>query len=224
MKSEIFNDLYLFHLHTDFTDGHITVPAYFEFAVRHNVQRLIFLEHIREVPSYSIHDFVALVSREAGKHGIAYNIGFESKILPDGTLDITDEQIEIADVIGIAEHGSFQDESRLEDSLYKVFDLYRDYTATKHVIWVHPGLSFKMRGIFPETGTWYNKVLQYAIANGIRIERNLRHGLVSQKMSDHLGDFVVVGADAHSFTDLANWCKFMSNEEDIKDARYKVER
>jgi DNA polymerase (family 10)/putative hydrolase len=210
MKSEIFADTYLFHFHTTFTDGHITIPEYFEFAVESGVNRLIFLEHVRRVPSYSVSDFLKLIAIASEKYDMLYSIGFEAKILPDGTLDISNDQIDIADVIGIAEHGSFTDLCQMKNTLYQVIDKYSFLAHDKEIVWVHPGLFLKRHHLLIAEADWYNKALQYAVTKGIKIERNLKYQLISSDISTKMCcDTVVIGADAHILSDLETWMRFI---------------
>ncbi|MEI6155245.1 MAG: hypothetical protein WCQ90_14290, partial [Deltaproteobacteria bacterium] len=143
-----------------------------------------------------------LASKE---YNLPHSIGFEAKILPNGSLDISDDDIDIADVIGIAEHGSFKDMCRLRDLLYQVIDKYNFLTNGKDVVWVHPGLFFKKHPSLLKDD-WYYTLLQYAVSKGIKIERNLKHQLVSSCISTKIGSGnIVIGADAHSIADLDVW-------------------
>ena len=108
----IFVGRYLFHVHTPYTDGEISVAGYFDHARRLGFDHIIFLEHIRREPKYDVAAFAEEVRRTSHERGIRATLGFEAKLLPAGRLDISDEHIAIAEVVGIAEH-SFPDDFAL---------------------------------------------------------------------------------------------------------------
>ena len=105
MKSNPFRGRYLFHFHTQHTDGKLTGRDYFDWAQAHGVQSLLFLEHVRREASYDVPAFVEEVKELEQQFGIRAGVGFETKLLPDGTLDITPEHCALAEIVGIAEHG-----------------------------------------------------------------------------------------------------------------------
>lgn len=206
MKSNIFKEKYLFHFHTDFTDGKVTIPEYFQFAVRFGVNRLIFLEHIRKIPSYFVDVFIDQIDRYSKRYGLPYSIGFEAKLLPNGDLDISNENIEIADVIGMAEHGSLSDLCQMKKALYQAIEKYSYLAQTKEIVWVHPGLFLKKNNLLIDEADWYTHTLQHAVKMGFRIENNLKYQLVNKDNCNNIcKDFVVVGSDAHTLLDLFNW-------------------
>src|ERR1035437_6033754 len=102
---QMFSGSYLFHLHTRYTDGALSPNEYFEFAQQHGYQRLIFLEHIRRSPKYDVSQFISEIRECESRFEVAATIGFEAKVLPGGDLDISDEHLKLAQVVGIAEHG-----------------------------------------------------------------------------------------------------------------------
>jgi len=209
MRSRIFVGKYLFHLHTTFTDGRITVPEYFEFAIKSGVTRLVFLEHIRRVPSFSISEFMNQIVRASKEYDFPYTIGFEAKIVPPGNLDISDHDTDIADVIGIAEHDSSMDLCNMKETLFRVIDKYSFLTRKKEIVWVHPGLFLKQNHLLIREMDWYKTALRYAVTKGIRIEMNLRYQLPSSDISTIIPrDNIVIGADAHSSSDLETWMRF----------------
>lgn len=210
MKSSIFGEKYLFHFHTDFTDGKVSIPEYFQFAVESGISRLIFLEHIRRVPSYFVDVFVDQIDRCSKMYGLSYSLGFEAKLLANGNLDISEENIEMADVIGMAEHGSLLNLSQTKKALYQAIEEYSHLTQTKEVVWVHPGLFLKKHNLLSDEADWYSEALQYAIKKGLRIEYNLKYRLISMEARANLcQDVVVVGSDAHTFADLTNWLNLL---------------
>jgi len=200
-----FTGRYLFHLHTDLTDGRLSVRDYFDHARRLGVERLIFLEHVRRTPSYDVSRFVAVVREHAEAYGLPAFIGFEAKLLPDGGLDIGDEDLDRAEVIGIAEHGFPDDPAVLEAAFLGAVDAYRRL-ADKAIVWVHPGLWFRKRQRVPDAEPTFRRMLDYARDAALFIEKNLRYDLVSDTILAEIPvERVVVGADVHSAADLECW-------------------
>lgn len=209
MKSSIFSGTYLFHLHTTFTDGHLTIPEYFEFAVNHGISRLIFLEHIRRVPSYSVSDFIKQIEQASKKYGQPFSIGFEAKMLSDGTLDISNEHLDVADVIGIAEHGSVMDLCQMEKVLYEIIKKYSSLTHDKEIVWVHPGLGFIKRDPNYFNSNRFKELVDLAISNNISIELNLKYKHLWNDTISKLSS-KIVGVDCHNKNDLQNWLNNIS--------------
>jgi histidinol phosphatase-like PHP family hydrolase len=198
-----FTGRYLFHLHTDFTDGRLTVQQYFEYASRHEIGRLIFLEHIRREPTYDVEAFVAQVREISVNAGIPAMIGFEAKLLPDGRLDISDTHLAMADVVGIAEHSFPDDLCLLQGALKTAVDRYTERPPDQAIVWVHPGLWFQKRGLMPARDAECASLIQYALNKGVLIERNTRYHLIPERLLPSVPlQSLVHGVDAHRWEDL----------------------
>lgn len=199
-RSDPFVGRYLFHLHTTYTDGSLSVQEYFAFAQEHRLDRLIFLEHIRVAPRYAVDRFVAEVREGAAAFGISTLVGFEAKVLPGGALDISDEHARLAEVIGIAEHGFPADLDLWRSSVAQALERAAAAYPEKHLVWVHPGLWLKRHGLLEAHEAEYRELLGTAESLGIRIEWNRRYGLVPPHLQTTLGG-PVIGADAHRLAD-----------------------
>lgn len=191
---------YLFHLHTDFTDGELSIQKYFQFAKKSGIELLIFLEHITRNPSYDVRQFIAEIYRCSEIYEIVGVVGFEAKILPSGKLDIDPQHLALAQFVGIAEH-SFPDDARmLVEAFEAVLDFYPQQYTDKHFVWVHPGLWFKRRNIISHPA--YREMLTRAGRFPVWIERNLRYELPLEDVSISQSWRTIVGLDAHTLTDL----------------------
>lgn len=202
MRSDPFTGRYLFHLHTTYTDGQVPVRQYFEYAVRTGLERLIFLEHIRAQPSYDVLRFVAEVRQAEAEFGLPTWVGFEAKVLPGGGLDITAEHAALADVLGVAEHGFPPDFDLWRLSLRKALEQAAATHREKPVVWVHPGLWLKKQRRLQTHEHEYRALLGYAQELGLKVERNLRYGLVPEDLLGTVApEHLVLGADAHRLAD-----------------------
>jgi histidinol phosphatase-like PHP family hydrolase len=215
MRSDWFTGQYLFHMHTTHTDGQLAVGDYFKAALDHRLDRLIFLEHIRRIPLYSVAEFIREVRMNATESGMEAHIGFETKILPDGTLDISEEDFRRAEVIGIAEH-SFPDDPELYfKSLRSILNTVEGGVPDKEIVWVHPGLWLHKRGLMETFEHEHLSDLQAAGRAGIRLEHNCRYNLVSPTLlTTHAHIETIVGADAHTGAELRRfWNNWLSSEQ-----------
>lgn len=205
MKSNPFEGSYLFHLHTRLTDGELSVTDYFDFARNHAIKNLIFLEHIRRNPSYDVAQLVLDIKEHAASYDIGGTIGFEAKLLPDGSLDIDDDYLTFASVIGIAEHCFPPDIDLLRTVFTCAIERYRSLASSICLVWVHPGLLFRKLGMAADHPI-YTEMLNFATDAGVLIERNLKYQLLPLSAS-HLvpADRIVLGVDAHTASDMVRW-------------------
>jgi len=207
-KSKLFTGDYLFHLHTCLTDGTQDIRDYFAFAQHNVISRLIFLEHIHRTPSYDVDKFCHDVARASYEYGIEAHVGFEARLLPEGVLDISRSAVEAAEVIGLAEHKFPNDVDLLERTFVKAIDTFREEHEAKVLIWVHPGLWFKKRGLETNAYPEFGRMVAYALSAEVKIERNLRYNVPAQEVLKTLDNGLVTGADAHSVADLERWLEF----------------
>jgi len=199
--SDLFSGSYLFHLHTNYTDGKASVEDYFSVAKRLKVSKLIFLEHIRKDPLYDVDAFVREVRVMSEREEVEAAVGFEAKILSSGELDIDSEHLALADVIGIAEHGFPNDEVLFLEAWQAVIAQMRTVSIPK--VWVHPGLFFRKNRLLKECWELYFEMLQQVREEGIFIEYNHRYQLLPKELieEDSLQP-IIFGVDAHRLEDL----------------------
>lgn len=203
MISDLFAGRVLFHCHTSHTDGQPTVEAYVRHARACGIERVIFLEHIRRAPSYDVPAFVDEVRESGARHGVPVAVGFEAKVLPGGDLDLADEHLDLADVIGIAEHGFPDDAELWRDSLQRAFETHGSRAAERPAVWVHPGLWLKKARRMAELRDDYVSLLDAAQQAGVLVERNRRYGLLAEEdLALVRPEFLVHGADAHRLADV----------------------
>lgn len=205
LKSEPFEGKYLFHLHTDWTDGEVSIEDYFQFAKKAGVSQILFLEHIRYNPQYDVQKFVLKVRQMGGKYDVQTYVGFEAKIMLNGFLDCADEFFEMADIIGLAEHGFSGGFSEYQNAFDLALSRYCSFAAEKPLIWVHPGALLKKWKLLEKERLAYISMLKKAIDYGLRIERNIRYDLIPFELVKLAGRSLVLGLDAHKHADLSVW-------------------
>ena len=199
--NKLFGAPYMFHLHTTYTDGELSAGDYFEFARRHGAPRLIFLEHIRRTPRYDVQQFISEVRECEKRFSGRATIGFEAKVLPGGGLDISEDHLKEAEVLGIAEHGFDGTLMELRESL----SVAMRHDWGRPCVWVHPGLGLRRKAKLENQPFQYTGLLEEALANGVALERNQRYDLISEKHSHSFAEGIVFGLDAHAQSDLTGY-------------------
>ena len=206
LRSEWWRGQYLFHVHTPYTDGHVTAAEYVDFAEKAGADTVVFLEHIRREPQYDVNRFSKEVRLAGDGKAVQTVLGFEAKLLPDGALDISEDHLRAAAVVGIAEHGFPNDAGLLLEAFRRVVETYPVRWPEKDFVWVHPGLWYVKRGLPLEQEAAYRAMLNAARDARVLIERSLRWGVLSPAMAATLPtESVVVGVDAHTRRDLGRW-------------------
>jgi histidinol phosphatase-like PHP family hydrolase len=219
--SHIFEGRYLFHLHTTLTDSKVSIVEYFESALRHGFTRLIFLEHVRREASYDTTKFFERIRECESQFSVPTSIGFETKLLPSGALDIDNRDLNRADVIGIAEHGFPNDFELYESAIKKAFSTYTPHTLNKPVVWVHPGLWFKKNRVMHERKNEYASLLGLAQSNGLRIERNLRYLLLPDEFVCLCSPTaLVIGADSHKLEDIERCARLLTESQQVQESAF----
>lgn len=205
LKSDWRHRRYLFHVHTSYTDGDLTAAQYVDFAEKAGASTVAFLEHIRREPRYDVERFSAEV-KHAGSGCVRTILGFEAKLLPDGTLDINEDCLDGAEVIGVAEHAFPDDRGLLRDTILNVVRTYPLRWPQVTFVWVHPGLWYLKHHLVAERDEIFQQVLTEACKAGVLIEQNLRYSLASRTTAARLpAQSLLTGADAHSLFDLERW-------------------
>lgn len=191
---------YIFHVHTDFTDGTSSVEDYCKFARRKGFSYLIFTEHVRQVCDYDFEKFIHTVENARRQFApLKILLGVESKVLPGGNLDISDEALEKIDLLGIACH-SFP--AQLELYAESMAQAFRKYNIEDVIrVWLHPGLFFKRTKMLD--ATIFSDLLRLAAQCGVYIEHNIKYELpLAEFQAQVPPQLKVVGIDAHSVKEL----------------------
>jgi len=195
---------YLFHIHTDWTDGKSTFADYCIAAKEIGFQSVILLEHVRKECSYDFRAFLQMVEEQRAAHAMEILVGAEAKILPDGSLDISEIVLSNIQVLGIAEHSFQGDVHALVRALGQAFESYQGASFAR--VWVHPGL--KLLQWQPMSNRFFQEVMQLALEHEVYLELNLRHKLPPESFHSLIPSYkAVVGFDAHCVNEVKDFAK-----------------
>jgi len=190
---------YLFHIHTDFTDGRNTLSEYCRVAKETGFQSIILLEHVRSECSYDFRSFLRNVEEQRKINSMEILVGAEAKILLDGSLDVSEAILRDIQVLGIAEHSFQGDIHELAHALFRVVESYKGAGFAR--VWVHPGL--KLLQYRPLSMKLFQQVIRLALEHDAYIEVNLRHKLPPESFLSFIpSSKAVVGLDAHSVDEV----------------------
>jgi putative hydrolase len=181
-KEVILHKNYLFHLHTNYTDGHCAVNDYCQWAVEHGVDALIFTEHVRKKPSYDFNRFLADIEQARISYpNLDIWAGVEAKVLPGGGLDLGIDAAPKVPVICFACH-SFPRDIRLYQRSLEI--LFSSPEWMNHIrVWVHPGRFLKKEGLLNKSRSLLQKLVMTAANEGVIIELNLKENLLPETLT-----------------------------------------
>jgi len=195
-------DNYLFHLHTNYTDGLNSIEDYFRYASKNKFETIVFTEHVRKKISYNFEDYFSEIRRTETKfENVNAIVGVESKIFPDGSIDIPDSILPMIDLLCFACH-SFPDDITLYEEAFK--EVFVDAKWKSFIrVWVHPGRYLQRIGLTKHNTDIFHGLLNTAVDEGVYIENNLKQVVLLRNIIESIpSESLVVGHDAHSVSEL----------------------
>ena len=201
-KDLLSDNSYLFHLHTDYTDGLNNIEDYFCHASKRGFKTIVFTEHVREKMTYNFDDFYNEIKRiEKNFETVTAFVGVESKIFPDGSIDIPDSILPMIDLLCFACH-SFPDDITLYEEAFK--EVFVDAKWKSFIrVWVHPGRYLQRIGLTKHNTDIFHGLLNTAVGEGVFIENNLKQVVLLRNIIESIpSESLVVGHDAHSVSEL----------------------
>ena len=195
-------DNYLFHLHTNYTDGLNSIEDYFRYASKNKFETIVFTEHVRKKISYNFEDYFSEIRRTETKfENVNAIVGVESKIFPDGSIDIPESILPMIDLLCFACH-SFPDDITLYEEAFK--EVFVDAKWKSFIrVWVHPGRYLQRIGLTKHNTDIFHGLLNTAVDEGVFIENNLKQVVLLRNIIESIpSESLVVGHDAHSVSEL----------------------
>ncbi len=187
----------MWHIHTTHTDGKCTVSEVFDIAKKDGLQFICFIEHIRSKPSYEPDAFIQEVKALSTSTGVCSLVGFEAKLLSDGSVDLPEMPSET--LVFLAEHGI-----PCENKDEYLSTLIKGLSQSVVSGWVHPGLlAMKMGWKFSRSDA--QKIATVLRERDLVYEINKKYGLPPSELSAALSDAQLpffVGLDFHHPDDV----------------------
>lgn len=194
----LLKDKYIFHLHTNYTDGLSSVEDYCIWASKNGYDSVVFTEHVRKKISYDFHSFLSDI--ENARHefpDLDIWVGVEAKVLSPIGLDIPDEILSEIQIVCFACHSFPKDVGLYERAFEKLFS---DSRWKEHIrVWVHPGSFLKCLGLIDDYLYLLDRLISFARREGVFIEQNLKYELPPRPIIKNIPrSNLVKGLDAHS--------------------------
>lgn len=186
------------HIHTSYTDGKNTIDDYCKRAVELDIPLVAFTEHVRHNLDYDFNEYLEDIDNARKQYDIVILSGCETKVLPDGSLDVDDNILKQVNYPIFAFHSFPKDVNVYINALHKVLN-------NPHVnAWAHPGTFLSRNGL-----CLHEKELSYIFRtisdNDILIELNAKHRTPSDEWMNlarlhHVR--LVRGSDCHRIEEL----------------------
>lgn len=186
------------HVHTNYTDGKNTVDEYCDRATQLGVPLIAFTEHVRKELTYDFESFLSDIQSARDTYDLVILSGCEAKVLPDGSLDVTDDILQKIDYPVFSFHSFPPDPGLYIDALNTAL---RNPCANA---WGHPGTFFIDSGIsFSDRDIDdLSKKLHHC---DVLFEMNRKHHTASPALTalvDRCEGRLVRGSDCHSADQL----------------------
>ena len=192
---------YIFHVHTNFTDGESSVDEYARYAHDKGFRYLVFMEHVSRENSY---DFDKLISEiESARQTFAplrIGLGVEAKLLPGGNLDVSEDILGRVALLGVACHSFPKDKALYAGSIRSALEQYA--SPMRVTIWLHPGMFFMRKKMSDDK--MLLSLICHAVWHGVYIEYNMKYKLPEVGIWGLVPVLSqVIGTDAHSVEQLS---------------------
>lgn len=187
------------HIHTSHTDGLSTVEEYCQKAMELGIPLLAFTEHVRHSLNYNFEELLSEIDDAKEKFpDIIILSGCEAKVLPDGTLDVDDEILNVVDYPVFAYHSFPKDVPLIVNTVLTVI---RDYPINA---WAHPGFFIQKHNLTLSNDD-LNTIFEEMVKSKILLEINRKYAVPTHQWLDLAkmkGVVTVKGSDCHSAPQL----------------------
>ncbi len=182
------------HIHTNYTDGKNSVYECCQKAAEVGIPLVAFTEHVKKHLDYDFCSFLNDIDKAKEEFDLIILSGCETKVLPNGDLDVNDDILKEIDYPIFAFHSFPADVGIYFDSLKSV--LKNKYVNT----WAHPGAFLKKKGLqIPDDQLVI--ILNLMSKQKILLEINCKYDVPSAKWIDlaKMSDICLVrGSDVHN--------------------------
>lgn len=186
------------HIHSDYTDGSNTVREMCRSAERKGLRFACFLEHVRSELTYDYSRLMRDVQREGTNSSVVFRVGAEAKVLPDGSVDISEMVAQEAWCVFVAFHGG---EFPTSESF--VAAMRRALCDSLVDGWAHP-LYFGKSLCWSLSRMQIKGLAKVAAVERVLVEYSLKKPAPRGFLEEFVGygGVAVRGSDAHKATDI----------------------
>lgn len=191
------------HIHTCYTDGVNSVAEYCEKALELSIPLLAFTEHVARKLSYNFDGLLAEIDKARAEYDLIILSGCEAKVLPDGSLNVSDDIIKEVDYPIFAFHSFPKD-------LDLFIDCLKSAIANRYVnTWAHPGLFLTKIAANIDLDT-LREIFRIMKQHDVILENNSKYSLPPSewsRLADEIGLTMVKGSDITSIDDFCHLSK-----------------
>jgi hypothetical protein len=210
---------YLFHFHSNLTDGEIPLEDYFKFA-KENKIKLYFCEHLNNEPTFDVSSFIFDVQQLSKRYGVSYRMGFEISAHRQislkclNYLKLTDNSVGSL-IIGLSYHSLSSSILPIKIEIRALLDLLQGTLEdSADYVLCHPGKWFIENSVYDLSDSYLKfewlTFLDYLKSRGIYLEHNLKYPvpIEIEKETSNIYLAKIVGADIHTQLELH---KYLTN-------------
>jgi DNA polymerase (family 10)/putative hydrolase len=186
------------HIHTSYTDGKNSVDEYCKKAEKLGIPLLAFTEHVRKNLDYNFSSLLSEIDEAKDNYDLIILSGCETKVLPDGSLDVENDILKQVDYPIFAFHSFPNDLEIYLHSLHEV--LKNEYINT----WAHP-CTFLEKMNFELSDSQLETIFYIMQKKDILLEINRKYSLPSKRwinLALNLNVNFVCGSDVHNLESL----------------------
>lgn len=187
------------HIHTKYSDGENSIFGYCEKANELKLSLIAFTEHVRKDLNYDFGKFLEDIERARKKFPeLIILSGCEAKVLPDGELDIDEENLRKVDYPIFAFHSFPADLDLYVECIRKA--IKNRFVNT----WAHPGLFLKKNNLKINEKSLLD-ILKLLKRNDVLLEINRKYDLPPEDWNDPIKRLrinKINGNDIHSVSEI----------------------
>ncbi|MCK4496839.1 MAG: PHP domain-containing protein [Candidatus Aenigmarchaeota archaeon] len=186
------------HVHTNYVEGENSVLEMCEQAEKNGLQLIAFTEHVRKELDYDFNTLVRDIEGARKKFPkLKILTGCEAKILVGGGIDVSDDVLELCDIVIASFHGFYHGKEEHVQALEKTLK------NPEVDIWGHPATMFRNCELERKE---MEDIIKLCMKNSVLIEKNLRPKYEPPpgflELVEKTGAKTVISSDAHSVWEL----------------------
>lgn len=197
-KYSAFLSLGEWHIHTNYTDGDNSIDAYCEKAMELGIPLIAFTEHVRQKLNYDFDAFLEEIDNAREQYDLIILSGCETKVFPDGSLDVDENILKQVDYPIYAFHS-------FPKNIITYLNVLHAVMKNPHVnTWAHP-IEYLERNEFNIPKDELTRLFKALRDNEVLLELNIKYGALPDEWIDLARRYkvdIVRGSDIHRVKDM----------------------